>query len=342
MSFESLVLSQKAVSKPALSTWAIAMLVATTALAGCSRQSEQPAPTADAAQQSAPPASPAATPDSENVKSFTIGEFPAYALRDGGLDFPNDGKTFAIGHKPEEVAALLTAAGLPTDKLALSIQPLLVKAGDRVLLFDTGAGSSFGPSAGSLPASLAAAGVDPGSITDIFISHVHGDHTGGFLNAEGQLVFTNATIHLSAPEWAYLTKMTPDAAASVGLPKHAALVAALTPKVAPFAPGSELIPGVVKAMEIKGHTPGHSGYLITSGQSSLLYIGDAMHHSIVSVQKPDWPINFDSDAKAAETSRDALLKAAAADGQRIYAVHFPFPGLGKIESRGDGYVWVAE
>ncbi len=231
---------------------------------------------------------------------------------------------------------------MPTDKLNLSIQPLLVKAGDRVLLFDTGAGSAFGPSAGLFAASLAAAGVDPASITDIFISHIHGDHTGGFLNAEGQLAFPNAAIHLSAPEWEFLTKMKPDVAKNYGITQHAALVAALTPKVAAFTPGSDLIPGVVKAVELKGHTPGHSGYLITSGQSSLLYIGDLMHHSVVSVQKPDWTINFDGDAHVAEASRAALLAQAATDGQRIYAVHFPFPGLGKIERRGEGFVWVAE
>ncbi len=237
---------------------------------------------------------------------------------------------------------MLTAAGLPADKLNLSIQPLLVKAGDRVLLFDTGAGSNFGPSAGSLTSALTSARVAPGSVTDIFISHIHGDHTGGLLNSEGQLVFPNAAIHLSAAEWDYLSKMTPENAKNFGIANHGALVAAMTSKVAAFKPGADLIPGVVKAVELKGHTPGHSGYLISSGQSSLLYIGDVMHHSIVSVQKPDWTINFDGDAHTAGASRATLLKTVAADGQRVYAVHFPFPGLGKIEAKDNSYVWVAE
>jgi len=33
-------------------------------------------------------------------------------------------------------------------------------------------------------------------------------------------------------------------------------------------PGSQIVPGVVKAVEIKGHTPGHSGYLIGSGSDT--------------------------------------------------------------------------
>jgi glyoxylase-like metal-dependent hydrolase (beta-lactamase superfamily II) len=325
------------------SKWAVALLVAAAALTACSRQSEQAKPISETAPQPTEATMPEATvAESQDIASFTIGELAAFALRDGGLEFPNDGKVVAVGQKPEDVAALLSAAGLPADKLSLSIQPLLVKAGDRVLLFDTGAGSNFGPTAGLLSGSLAAAGVEPNSVTDIFISHIHGDHTGGLLTTEGQLAFPNAAIHLSKPEWDYLTKMKPDTAKNYGITNHAALVATLSPKVAAFAPGSDIVPGVVKAVEIKGHTPGHSGYLITSGQSSLLYVGDAMHHSIVSVQKPDWTISFDGDAPTAETSRAALLKQAAADGQRIYAVHFPFPGLGKIEARGDSYGWVAE
>ena len=311
------------------------LLVTAFALTACS-------PPAETAKQSAAAATAAPGVDAEGVKSFTVGELSAKALRDGGLDFPNDGKTFAIGHMPAEVAAVLTAAGLPTDKLSLSIQPLLVKTGDRVLLFDTGAGANMGPNGGELPASMAAARIDPQSITDVFISHAHGDHVGGLLNAEGTLAFPNAAIHISAPEWAFLKGLTAESGKNVGIAQQPQLVAAMEPKVAAFEPGADLVAGVVKAVEIKGHTPGHSGYLITSGQSSLLYIGDTAHHSIISVQKPDWTINFDTDAPTAQASRAALLAKSAASGQRIYAVHFPFPGLGKIQKRGDGFVWVAE
>ena len=48
------------------------------------------------------------------------------------------------------------------------------------------------------------------------------------------------------------------------------------------------------------------------------------------------------DGKVAAASRAALLAKSAESGQRIYAVHFPFPGLGKFEKKGDGFVWVAE
>jgi glyoxylase-like metal-dependent hydrolase (beta-lactamase superfamily II) len=296
-------------------------------LAACSPKSAAPPPAAENATPTAPEQTAQAP-----AGSFSIGELSAIALRDGAFEFPNDNKIFGVGKTPEDVAAVLTAAGSPTDKLGVSLQPLLVKSVDRVLLFDTGAGKNFGPAGGQLPTSLAAARVEPASVTDIFISHPHGDHIGGLLNAEGALAFPNATVHIGAADWAFM-KSNADSAA---------LVTALTPKIDAFAPGADLIPGVVKAMDFHGHTPGHSGYLIGSGNDTLLYIGDSLHHSLISVQKPDWTVAFDTDAPTGQKNRIDVLTRSAESGQRIYAVHFPYPGVGKFEHRGEGFAWVPE
>lgn len=296
------------------------------ALAACAPET---APAAEVETPAAPAiAAFAAGPD---VHAFTIGDFQAAAVRDGGGEFPNDNSTLAVNKTKAEVDALLTANGLPTDNLSLSIQSLLVRTGDKVLMFDTGAAATMGDFGGKLPASLAAAGVDPASVTDIFISHDHGDHVGGLVNAEGALAFPNAAVHMSAPQW---TAMQANA-------QLAPIVSAVTPKVAAFEPGADLVPGV-KAIDIQGHTPGHSGYLITSGDASVAFLGDMAHHSVISVQRPDWRIQFDGDAPTAEASRKKFLEEWAASGQRIFAPHFPFPGIGKVEKQGDAIVWVAE
>lgn len=309
-------------------------VLSTLALSACSKREPAPAPA-----ESTPPAaqSQPATPG-----AIRIGELSGMALPDGSLEFPNDNKVLGVGKTPEDVAAVLTAAGVPTDKLGLTISPLLVKSTDRTLLFDTGAGTNFGPTAGNLGKSLAEAGIAAEQITDIFISHGHGDHIGGLIDANDALAFPNATVHLSKPEWDSLQGMSAEMAANTGNPRLAKLIAAITPKVDAFEPGAELIAGVVKAVPILGHTPGHSGYLIGTGASSLLYIGDSMHHYVISVQKPEWPIAFDGDGATAQKSRSELLAQSAANKQRIYAVHFPYPAVGRFEQRGEGYVWVAE
>lgn len=297
----------------------------------CSKKEANPPPPPPA-EAAAPAAEAPPAPVSQNVREFKIGEYTAYALRDGDIDMPNDNKVFGVGLKPEDVAAVLSANGQPTDNLHLTIAPMLVKTADKVLLFDTGAGANFGPGAGKLLDSFTEAGLDPASVTDVFISHSHGDHVGGLTKGDGSLAFPNATIHLSNAEWKHLSANE----------QYGELAKAMKPKVKGFAPNAELLPGVVRAVEVKGHTPGHSAYRVTSGAASVLYVGDSMHHYIVSVQKPEWTISFDGDAKTGAASRATLIADSAASGQRIYAVHFPFPGIGKLEKKGEGYGWVSE
>jgi glyoxylase-like metal-dependent hydrolase (beta-lactamase superfamily II) len=281
-------------------------------------------------------------PATAQFHPFAIGSLYAIALKDGSLEAPNDGRSFILERSTSEVAAVLKKGGAPTDYFRLSIQPLLVRAGPRVLLFDTGAGNNFGLIAGALPKSMEAASVDPASVTDIFITHAHGDHTGGLVTAAGKLAFPNAVVHISAPEWAYLSGMSPELGQKIGLPNLGVLVKAVRPKVETFEPGADLIPGLVKAVEINGHTPGHSAYLIGSGSDTLLYIGDSMHSYIVSVREPQWHTAFDADPATAAASRVALVERVAASGQRLYAVHFPFPGVGKIVKQEGNYRWEPE
>lgn len=291
------------------------------AAAGCS----QPAETTEPASAEAPAANP-------DVARFRVGSLELIALRDGGMTgVPNDNTVLAVDRTPEEVAALLTANGLPGETFDLSIQPLLVRDGDRLVLIDAGGGASMGANAGRLVASLEAAGVTREQITDVLISHGHGDHVAGLVDGSGTLTFPNATIRLTANEW---TAIQGDA-------QLAALVTAITPKVETFAPGAQITTGI-KAYAIDGHTPGHTGYEIGSGDERLIYIGDAMHHQVVSVQQPTWTIAFDGDEATAEASRQALLSRAASENLLIYAVHFPYPGLGRIQRNEDTFIWVPE
>lgn len=265
---------------------------------------------------------------SEDVQPFRIGALEAVALRDGALNLPASDAEMSPW-APAEAAALLGAAGVADGTIHLSIQPLLVRDGERLVLIDTGAGGEMGTE-NRLPGSLRAAGVEPGQVTDVLISHAHGDHIGG-LAADGALAFPNAVIRMDEATWREIREE----------PRLADLVRLISPRVQTFAAGAEVTPAIT-AVALPGHSPGHTGYEIVSGADRLLYIGDALHSSIVSVQAPTLRNAWDSDSALAIRTREGLLERGARDGMRIYGVHFPFPGIGRFERVDGGFRWVPE
>lgn len=287
-----------------------------------------------AAACSGSPSSPRARGEAPgHATRLQIGDLEAYALEDGHLVVPNDGQLLGFGRPPSEIAEVLAAAGLPRDAIRLDIQCLLVKAGDRVILFDAGMGDSSVADTGRLSRSLALARVSPGAVTDIFISHAHSDHVGGLVTKAGALAFPAATIHMSAPEWAALQTNTDE--------DSQRFIAAVAPKVAPFAPGAQVLP-IVQAVATPGHTPGHSSYAIGPQGAQVFYLGDLAHHSVISVQRPAWSLQVDADRPAAEAMRRRTLAQLAAAGARVFAAHFPFPGVGHVALEGQVLVWRPE
>ena len=260
---------------------------------------------------------PAQQPD---AKAFKLGKLDIVALHDAQFVKPNDGKTFGIDHSPAEVGDVLKAAGAPTDNITLSVDALLVKSKNNIVLIDTGVG-------GALQESLAKAGVKPGDVNEILITHSHPDHIGGLVK-DGKLAFPNATIRMSDVEWNF-AKSNKDVAA---------IVKVIADRVKPFKAGAQVAPGII-SVSLKGHTPGHVGYQIKSGKDRLFDIGDTAHSSIISLAKPDWAVAFDGDKPEAEQNRAETLAKLAKDQELIFAPHFPFPGIGHIEKDGDHFKW---
>jgi len=111
------------------------------------------------------------------IYSTKIGKIDVIAVSDGtvGLGLT---KELVRNAKPGEVERLL-ARHFEKSPLDASVNVFLIQYENKLVLIDAGSSELVGPTAGKLPQSLRAAGIPPENITDIFVTHIHPDHTGG-------------------------------------------------------------------------------------------------------------------------------------------------------------------
>jgi len=81
-------------------------------------------------------------------------------------------------------------------------------------------------------------------------------------------------------------------------------------------------------------------YRLESAGSQLLLMADLANHYVWTMAYPDWEVRFDADKAAAAQSRRRVLGMAAAERMPVIGYHMPFPGMGYIDTRGDGFHYV--
>ena len=85
-----------------------------------------------------------------------------------------------------------------------------------------------------------------------------------------------------------------------------------------------------------GHTPGHTAYLIASGNDQLMIWGDTVH--VPEVRPPFRSRHgLHSDLAAAASARKRVFDRVSADGILIAGMHLHFPALSRLARRGDAY-----
>jgi len=272
---------------------------------------------------------------------FKLGSFELTPVYDGFWDRPIDAK-FVRNVPYAEVKKALADAFMAPDTLAMPFTPLLVNTGGKLVLLDTGSGGQLAPTAGTLVANLAAAGVEAQAVDTVVISNFHPDHIDGLRTKDGALVFPNAEILVSRVEWTYwMDDANLNTAPALYKPYflNVRRVFRDVKSVRPFEPGAEIVPGIT-AIAAPGHTPGHCAFAIASGHRSLMALCDTTNHPWLFARHPDWQPILDMDGALAVATRKRLLDRVAADKLPVTGYHFPFPGYGHIIKTGTGYEFV--
>src|SRR5262249_26977419 len=104
-----------------------------------------------------------------------LGEVLVTGLSDGYVDM---GYTIFRNIPEEEIKDIL-ARDHRTSPPRISVNAFALRFGGRTYLIDCGSADIMGPTCGHLPANLAAAGIDPGSVDGVLLTHVHPDHSNG-------------------------------------------------------------------------------------------------------------------------------------------------------------------
>ena len=275
---------------------------------------------------------------------FKVGDIEVTQMYDGTWEKAHD-PNFIKNASVDETKAGLTAAGATDAYVPIPFTVTAVKMGGRTIMFDSGTGAQGAPTAGLIKKNdmLKAAGIDAASISAIIVTHFHPDHIFGLMEKDTNAqVFPSAEIIVPTTEYAYWT----DAGLIAKLPeaRHPLIkrIQATFPSwknIKQVENGKDAIAGV-RAVASNGHTPGHTAYVLGSGNQQLIVSGDVTNIAALFVKNPNWLAVFDTDAAVAEASRRALFDRAVADGAVVTGYHWGMPGAGTIKKDGNGYALV--
>ena len=273
---------------------------------------------------------------------YKVGSVGVTAMYDGIWRKPHD-PAFIKNASIEDTKEALAKAGMTTEFMPIPLTVVVLKIGDKLVMIDSGSGvGQWQPNANHLPDNMKAAGIDPSKISTILVSHFHPDHVWGLLEkGTNTPVYPNAELVVSSTEYKWWTEegrveKLPDARKAAG--KRIAENFPNWKNWKLVEDNAEVAPGV-RVVAAPGHTPGHSAFLVTSGNQQLMVSNDVMYVPALLAPHPDWQGAYDQDGPTAVATRRKLIDRVIADKMMICGAHFPFPGAGKFAKDGDGYAF---
>ena len=271
--------------------------------------------------------------ETKNVFMYKLENIEVHLLSEG----QQTGNTgILIGATPEMIKK-----AIPEGSFTSATNAFLVKIPGKNILIDTGFGRN-------LFDNLKTIGLSAEQIDAVLITHMHGDHIGGLIK-EGKATFPNAALYIAKLEHDYWTSneemnKVPENRRG-GFESAKNVVNAYKERLHLFTPdelGKEttvLFPGV-QGIENYGHTPGHTVFMIGTGDQKMLIWGDMTHVLPVQMMFPELAVTYDVNPEQAVISRKKMLEYVEKKNIPVAGMHIEFPGMGKIKANSEkGYIF---
>ncbi|HET6614306.1 MAG TPA: MBL fold metallo-hydrolase [Dehalococcoidia bacterium] len=260
---------------------------------------------------------------------FKVGDIDVLVVSDGTVTFP--APAYFAGTTAEQWAVHDRWLG-HDGTLTFPYTCFVVESGGRRVLIDTGVGDvEIGPfKGGTLLADLAENGVHPEDIDAVFLTHSHLDHVGtAALCGSGAATpsFPRATYHLTSTEMEHWSKQAVHEIARHDVRE------AIASRFEAKDGGASIADGVT-VVALPGHTPGHAGVVLSSGDQRAFILGDAISCP-AQLTEPEWSGAGDLDPKLARRTQEALLREIDGTSALIGAAHFPGLTFGRVMN-GEG------
>jgi glyoxylase-like metal-dependent hydrolase (beta-lactamase superfamily II) len=234
----------------------------------------------------------------------------------------------------------------PDNRILQALNCLLIETPSGRVLVETGIGERIDDKSRAMRAyegppilpALETAGFLPESVEVVALSHLHFDHAGGLLRADGEKAFPHATIVAQQAEWDIALGDNPRLVASYVQPE---LELVKDWGRQGWTDGEkELMPGV-DVIPTGGHSSGHQAIVVrgTGDDAKVLaFFGDLFMRPWAA--NPRWVTAFDDFPLDSVERKVELFGQAADEGWYIVLSHERTHPIGRLERDRDRFRYV--